>query len=1846
MSAELSELVERVFEELHQKIFYFLDIKQLCNVGLVCKRWEQFSSNASAWQEEYHASFGSFQTKVDGITWKKMYSLMNSRYQSSWESFHIGAFVLCKLMLNGETSYQMRIKTDEENVKILTNVPSRASESTEVTMKLNTTKNIGKWKNKLEKVLYKGINDLCAVIESKDSDCTVLSWISLRDHSCVKIMTTSRVSMKEHYVTSQAVGDASVLINRGSSAERVLKCSVVSTVTSEANSMYVLQEMLSYSSKEIPGGSVHYEAKGISSSSLDLLYGSSKNRDILLHDCLYYAIHSGDSTLVRSIWDFGFTVTKEEDILEFKPLFYSCKVSHLHKNPLEIPILLMKLNYLQGRESGVKHINKKGKSTIHYAAKHSNFPLLSYLIENDVSMSQVDHKNRSAISIILKNIDTLSDIQTRLDDYLGIIQLLMKDPSCIEQLNDDFMVSAITKLAFTDIKESQNDSLVQWIISLCKNGVSLDCDKSSHPLSKIPNPYFDIKIVKTLLYCGVNPDLWFPFFPAEVANHPEIEFFKSHPTFSDLLKRSISAIDLIAVSALTARRNYSIKDLTFSPIIEVIHGSKNLEIAKVIHSMFGIEVIQFKSEQSGKFPLHYATIDSSLEFVKWLIECSADLNCIDGDQNTPLVYSILNMMEMHSKERKEIMNLLLQRGANPNVAVNNSESLLHTFLRNSSPSTEMILRSMLYYSNLEVNITDQQGLTPLELLCKLPKVDSKIMWGFIALCDEIYKKEKYDNAKKILMLNDSYSHDEKEALLKALQFSDIEFKIQSIQTNSYLGLKLSKNIESFEYQGENIMTYTAQYCRETQILELLDSLKVSIEMTNKNGFTAFLVACINNNFEFAGFLLDRNANSHVVDANNFSPLYYCFQYLFSPQYDSSKADLLYRIIKTLVTKGLLHEIRHWPVSPIHGLMISLLVTQDNDNEDRGDNNEQFILEGNYRMFSKYLDLLIDDAKLDINYLNQQNETPLLLLCKNQDLSSLKPLRMLQDKGASFHEIPIRSFILSFPQFPEFIKEYVISVHGVSLLINSILIHDIEFVNYIIENYVQRIDFNSHDTKTELTPLIAAIMADQIDIIDVLLKNSVDVNQTANKFQQKYGLKGLHPLQVACIYSNLKVVKLLLQYHSAIDETNSEFNEQFGNYPINLVAENLMIASPNPHYQNSQQFVSGSVEILKLLIMNQGVQLNVTDTKKKGPMHYLVHSIFTRNSYGNDDVQDSVENLKIEQNGHSFLEAMYQNDPLDNAHQQKNDISISSLAKAITFNELVGLMVARGSDLNHSFLKSAYIIDPNEIFFTPLLELFTSEHLISYRPIQVLFDHGAKLLAIANRPFEFFENIIEKNVSLTGRQQEKQQIINTLQFYFTVETLLNEDNDTEIKKKLGSTLIEQLKSNNLIRPHGSLPLPLYLFQSPDIRFIKLNYLSGLTKPLPLIKDLNGRSGLFYAIQARNKSTLHYCVEKQLVGVPDNKNQIPLHYACELYLETNDEGLLSTIEYLLDSKSNPNHQDHQGNTPLMILISKAKSFNDLKAITLFFRYNINYALKNHDNNSLLHLLLYNIKFLNLVKLDPLDPIFMEYSLQNFKNTEGMTPNMMFNELEYDGSVDELRLQLLACGFTVSSLKLFEACRIGDLELVTQLISKGYSPNSMNEDYVTPFVEALTNHHFEITRFLTIHSYDSIVQYQDAEKNSTLHILAKHSSDLNHYLENGAKVLVNRTNSQKNTPLHEICFQLHKPEAVAELISLLKFGAKIDIKNVQGDSPLHLAVRRNNLEAVKVMIHFGSPKFYMPALYLKNTYHKTPTDISIASKFSEMSKFLILHGGYETRDNQFSLHQSSIKPLYHGISFFYNH
>ncbi|ELU17946.1 hypothetical protein CAPTEDRAFT_27268, partial [Capitella teleta] len=116
-----------------------------------------------------------------------------------------------------------------------------------------------------------------------------------------------------------------------------------------------------------------------------------------------------------------------------------------------------------------------------------------------------------------------------------------------------------------------------------------------------------------------------------------------------------------------------------------------------------------RETEEGLTPLHIACSAGNRCMIKFILDGHyTDIDRRDNHGNSPLNFSILNVVDQ--KTLDEIMDLLIQYGADVNVVDEKGNTSLHTICMNGKLNAA---KKLLGKHDADVNIPDVNGITPL-----------------------------------------------------------------------------------------------------------------------------------------------------------------------------------------------------------------------------------------------------------------------------------------------------------------------------------------------------------------------------------------------------------------------------------------------------------------------------------------------------------------------------------------------------------------------------------------------------------------------------------------------------------------------------------------------------------------------------------------------------------------------------------------------------------------------------------------------------------------------------------------------------------------------------------------------------------------------------------------------------------------------------------------------------------------------------------------------------------------------------------------------------------------------------
>ncbi|OJW71379.1 MAG: hypothetical protein BGO68_04395 [Candidatus Amoebophilus sp. 36-38] len=179
------------------------------------------------------------------------------------------------------------------------------------------------------------------------------------------------------------------------------------------------------------------------------------------------------------------------------------------------------------------------------------------------------------------------------------------------------------------------------------------------------------------------------------------------------------------------------------------------------------------------------------------------------------------------------------------------------------------------------------------------------------------------------------------------------------------------------------------------------------------------------------------------------------------------------------------------------------------------------------------------------------------------------------------------------------------------------------------------------------------------------------------------------------------------------------------------------------------------------------------------------------------------------------------------------------------------------------------------------------------------------------------------------------------------------------------------------------------------------------------------------------------------------------------------------------------------------------------------------------------------------------------------------------------------------------LHQAVRLRNLQIVNALLQRG-AELKKNEYGHTPLRYAIKKGYVEIAEVLIEKIDGSQLNEKEYKKNTTLEYAIVHGYiGISKALIKKLNVLqLNTIGSKHNTALH------YAVQADSEIVEeLILKGVELDIRNQHDDTPLHLAVERNDLEIVKILLAKGADKTIV------NDAGKMPVDLAKTTEMIDL-------------------------------------
>nr|WIK87613.1 ankyrin repeat protein [Oriental turtle dovepox virus] len=359
---------------------------------------------------------------------------------------------------------------------------------------------------------------------------------------------------------------------------------------------------------------------------------------------------------------------------------------------------------------------------------------------------------------------------------------------------------------------------------------------------------------------------------------------------------------------------------------------------------------------------------------------------------------------------------------------------------------------------------------------------------------------------------------------------------------------------------------------------------------------------------------------------------------------------------------------------------------------------------------------------------------------------------------------------------------------------------------------------------------------------------------------------------------------------------------------------------------------------------------------------------------------------------------------------------------------------------------------------------------------------------------------------------------------------------------------------------------------------------ITKYGNLVTLTNYLSTFFVYNETKNIEIAKMLIQNgALVNTNNMKNITPLHIA-------SSSGSYKMVELLLSHGANVNALNSYGETPLHYSVS----INDLNVTGLLIENGTNVNVANKDSITAL-LIAVEIGSIELVRLlldkgADTSTIGLERfklyvtevkentNLLKYFNTNNVNTNLtIINEYIASELYDWNRYSatsklMFRSRFEPCTVPVTLATRKGSKELLELLLEYGCNPDICEKTSTSAMHYAVIKKHYELLKILI--RYDAYADIRDIQQNTPAHYAAKLPiSESCKYLEllrlGGASF--NLTNRKGRTPLHIAC-KYDNTEAVKYLV---ENGCNTKIVDVMSFTPLNYAVYYERVDTVKILL-----------------------------------------------------------------------
>jgi ankyrin repeat protein len=441
----------------------------------------------------------------------------------------------------------------------------------------------------------------------------------------------------------------------------------------------------------------------------------------------------------------------------------------------------------------------------------------------------------------------------------------------------------IFMLLFVDIQKNRN-KIFQLFID---NGADINILVKGMPILLFASLFADLELIELLLKNGANPNVKIKgesllgiilimsrkLFELVNFNQTNEQDILAH--FSNFEKSKYDIAKLLVMYGVDVN-NEKINNI---PLLQALSMDKNI-LKKYLE--FGSS-----SEQESLLIFINSMNFGDIEIAKFLIECGADANIQDDNGDVPLGFACVS-------GNYKMVQLLCENGANVNIRDSNGDTYLMNACReNNIELVKVLLNGKVHIDALSEN---ELGRTALIMACRKENVEivkllinagadvninikgyDKVNAYSYGHNNKEIKKLLVKSGIKIDVLKFSSKREETKELRKSLE-EKRSFNFKKIVINNKT--PMTKILESKDTEALKILLnkgYDTEYVdiisliKEDypfEFIELIVAECIDINIQDKNGNTALMVASEMNNLDIVNMLLKYHVDSNLKNKND------------------------------------------------------------------------------------------------------------------------------------------------------------------------------------------------------------------------------------------------------------------------------------------------------------------------------------------------------------------------------------------------------------------------------------------------------------------------------------------------------------------------------------------------------------------------------------------------------------------------------------------------------------------------------------------------------------------------------------------------------------------------------------------------------------------------------------------------------------------------------------------------------------------------------------------------------------------------------------------------------------------